>query len=304
MAIVHQSDISAWGRCPAAFGYKRAGWREPILSATAFGSVVHHALLVFERARAEGELHELAVRKAVETFIWYWNPLNIEAICEPVEIWLPRQGFSELRSRGITAIEKFAELVRFDDAELLGTEFGFMVPIDGTWDDELGEPHILAGSIDRLKAAMYRRYPVIGIDDYKTGKEYRYLRQNLQFTAYCYASTKKEFWTGWRGEDGFGEERGTQLYERFKGAARRGTWINMRQLKFQDAGWRGPDDYKRFALSVQQITASMQADIYPMTISGEVCTFCSFRDRCGGTGVPGDDHGKPGPAVPKTAAGQ
>lgn len=294
--IIHQSDLSAWNRCPAAFGYKRQGWPEPQSSAAAFGSVVHHALLVFERARAEGDGHELATRKAVETFVWFWNPMNIEAITAPVQKWLPRQSYGELRERGIESITKFCELVKFDDAELLGTEFSFMVPIDGTWDDDLGQPHILAGSIDRLVARKYRGYDVLGVDDFKTGKEYAYLRQNLQFTAYCYASTKLEFWVGAGGEDGFGPERGEQLFERFAGKARRGTWINMRKIKFQDAGWRGPIDYKRFALAVNQITASMREDIYPLTLSGDVCTFCSFRDRCGGVGVPDDDHGSPVPS--------
>lgn len=82
-----------------------------------------------------------------------------------------------------------------------------MVPIDGTWDDELGEPHILAGAVDRLAVRHY-----------------------------CYASTKREFWVGWRGADGFGEERGSLLYERFVGAGRRGTWINLRSAARVRAG--------------------------------------------------------------------
>lgn len=38
-----------------------------------------------------------------------------------------------------------ADLIRFDSHELLATEFPFIVPLPGTWDDELGEPHWLAG---------------------------------------------------------------------------------------------------------------------------------------------------------------
>jgi hypothetical protein len=48
----------------------------------------------------------------------------------------------------------------------------------------------------------------------------------------------------------------------------------MRTIKVQDAGWRGPKDYTRFALAVEQIVASMKAEIYPLSLSGETCQFC------------------------------
>jgi hypothetical protein len=291
--IIHQSDLSSWIRCPAAFNYSRLGWPQEQNSAAAYGTVMHHSLLVFERLRAEGASVDSAARSAQETFVHYWNPINIDSLTEPVKKWLPRQSYGGLRAKGIKVIGEFADLVRYDDAELLATEYAFQVPIQDTWDELLGEPHILAGSIDRLVARRYKRHLVLGVDDYKSGKEYTYLRQNLQFTAYCYASTTPEFWSGWRGEDGFGE-RGPEMHQRFSGAARRGTWINLKQLKFQDAGWRGPKDYKRFAVAVNQVAASIQADIYPMTLVGEVCTFCPFRENCCGVGVAEDAHGAPG----------
>lgn len=294
MAIVHQSDISSWIRCPTAYRYQRANQPRRQNSATAYGSVIHHALEVFERLRhTETVSFESAVSHAVETFAWYWHPANIESICEPVDLWLPRQGYSDLRARGMKAIADYAHLVRADDHELLATEYGFQVPIAGTWDEDSGEPHVLAGTIDRLAVRWYTGRPVLAVDDYKSGKEYRYLRQNLQFSAYCYATTRQEFWTGWRGEDGFGALRGMELHTRFAAYARRGTWINMRTVKFQDAGWRGPDDYTRFATAVEQIVASMKADIYPLSLSGETCQFCDYRDICAGVGVPDNDHGRP-----------
>ena len=303
--LIHQSDISAWGRCPAQFGYKRAGLETSTNSAMAYGSVMHHAIQVFETQLHQARLahkpktaeyekaFQVSVQTALETFVHFWNPMNIEGICDPIpnDGWLPRQGYSEMRKRGINAIRQYADLLRFDDHELLGTEYSFQVPIAGTWDDELDEPHVLAGSIDRLACRYYSREMTLCIDDYKTGKEYKYLRHNLQFTAYCYASTQPEFWTGWRGEEGFGVERGERLYARFADAKRRGTWINMKTFVRQDAGFRGEIDYSRFALAVSQITESIKADIFPLTISGEACTYCDFRKVCGGTGVPADDHG-------------
>ncbi len=635
MAIVHQSDIASWIRCPTAFMYGKQGQPRKQLSATAYGSVIHYALETFERLRHTGAGHTVSVEAAIETFRHYWSPLNIDAICEPVDVWLPRQGYNELRERGVQALRAYCQLVQFDDHELLATEFGFQVPIDGTWDYDLNEPHVLAGTIDRLAVRHHKRHPFVAIDDYKctapdtpvlmgdgteqradsilvgqkvlawvdgelrpslversqdngirtcvrvtsrhstqvvtanhpflvggqwikamdlhvgdlltlglntthaelvddktragsneayllgvlvgdgyfgdtpkltqndtdvvdalraalrgtgielagrepnfhfrgraalqdllnehglngkrsadkfipeavmaggapaaigflsgwldtdghvrvlpglppninwsttsetlarqgarllanldikanvqlirgsydgetywswrvsvstaygaarcaellqprgrkahamaaiptevlrpgprnrwpaydqdpvisldivpdqptwsltiadethvtagvvthnSGKEYKFLRQNLQFSAYCYASTKPEFWHGWRGEDGFGPGRGGQLFHRFEGKARRGTWINMKTIKFQDAGWRGPDDYRRFALAVEQIVASIKADIYPLSLSGETCQYCEFRDICAGTGVPANEHGEP-----------
>lgn len=288
-------------------GYRKAGLPSKTNSAAAYGSVMHHALQVLERliheARTQHDMKSpeflAAFRKAVqsslETFVHYWNPLNIESICEPVpnDGWLPRQGYSELRARGIDAIKKYADLIRYDDHELLATEFGFVVPIDDTWDEDLEQPHYLGGSIDRLAVRHYLRNIAVCIDDYKTGKDYKYLRHNLQFTAYAYATTKREFWVGNDGEDGFGEERGSRLYERFVDAPRRGTWINMRTFKMQDAGWRGPQDYNRFKLAIEQLAAMHRADIFPLTIFGEACQYCDYRSICGGTGLPLDDHGKP-----------
>lgn len=273
--------------------YGKQGLPRKQLSATAYGSVVHHALETFERLRhTEGVTFVEAVEAAIRTFEHYWHPMNIDAITEPVDIWLPRQGYSELRAKGIENIRAYCQLMQLDDGQLLATEFGFQVPIAGTWDEDLNEPHILSGTLDKLTLRRWHAKPILAIEDFKTGKEYRYLRQNLQFSAYCYASTRPEFWSGWRGEDGFGE-RGADMYQRFSTFARRGTWINLRTVKFMDAGWRGPDDYVRFALAVEQIVASMKADIYPLSLSGETCTFCAFRDVCAGVGVPDAKHGAP-----------
>lgn len=48
--------------------------------------------------------------------------------------WLPRQSYGELRNKGVEILKKYADLVQFDDQELLATEFSFCVPIQGTWD--------------------------------------------------------------------------------------------------------------------------------------------------------------------------
>lgn len=293
--LLHQSDLGAMSRCMAEYGYKRAGVANSTNSAAVYGTVMHHSLLVFERQMALGDSEALALNKAIETFIYYWLPANVSGLTDPVPAdgWLPNQGYAELRERGIDALKRMAVLIRMDEATVLAQEFGFVVDIDGSWDPVLQRPHQLAGSIDRLVTRHYSRKIVVGVDDWKTGAEYRFLRQNLQGTAYCYASTKREFWIGNGGEDGFGEERGNRLFEQFTDAGRRFTWINVKSAKYQDGGWRGPDDYNRLALAADQFAALVAADIYPLAISGEHCKFCSARTICGGTGVPANDHGAP-----------
>jgi hypothetical protein len=293
LATVHQSMISSWMRCPTAFKYDRAGLPRRQTSALSYGSVMHYALEVYTRKRVEGVPLDQAVKIAQETFDFYWNPINIEPICQPVDLWLRGQSYSGLRRKGIQALAEYAELTKYDEHEQLATEFSFQVPIDGTWDEDLEQPHILAGTIDKLAVRYYGRHETLCVDDFKSGREYPYLRQNLQFSAYCMATTRIEFWTGWNGEDGFGKQMGEHLYNRFKNAPRRGTWINVKQIKMQDAGWRGPEDYRRFAIAVEQIVASMKADIYPLNISGETCQFCEYRSVCTGTGIPTNDHGAP-----------
>lgn len=291
----HQSSLAAVSRCMQELGLKMAGAPSTTNSAAAYGSVMHHAITIFERELYTGTSKPEALQKAIETFLYYWLPANIEAICDPVPAdgWLPRQSYGELRNKGVEILRKYADLVEFDDQELLATEFSFCVPIDGTWDEELGEPHELVGSIDRLAARYYRRALTLAVDDYKTGVPYTYLRQNLQGTSYCYATTKREFWVGNKGEDGFGEQRGEELFQRFAAAGRRFTWINLRTVKYEDGGWRGPDDYNRLALAVEQYAALIKAEVFPLSISGAVCRFCDMRRICGGTGLPDDDHGRP-----------
>jgi len=296
--IFHGSDLQLGARCLAAYGFSRQNLPRRTNSGAAYGSVVHHSLEALERMRAEGVPFDEAVERSVATFLHYWHPHNIEAITDPVPAdgWLPRRSYGELRVRGVETIRAYADLIRFDEHEMLALEFGFVVPIDGTWDEELGEPHMLAGTVDRLLVRRYLRKPTLCIDDWKTQlKEPRYLRHNVQFTGYAYASTKPEFWVGYRGEDGFGPERGEQLFQRFRPAGRRATWIDLHRLKFVDAGWRGPIDYARLAQAVEGLAAVVKTGAYPLSISGDTCQWCDYRAICGG-GLPDTDHGNPSKA--------
>ena len=134
------------------------------------------------------------------------------------------------------------------------------------------------------------------IPTHNTGKDYGTrkgdLRWNVQFTLYSFATTQEKFWT-----DAWGQEEGTELFTRFSVLARRGTWISLKNgVDHQDAGWRGPQDYARGWAAVRGYVKAVKADIYPLSLTGDVCFFCAFREGiCGGVAVPDEDYGRPEP---------
>jgi hypothetical protein len=285
--ILHASDLSSWNRCPQQWHLTREGHPGNQLSATAYGSVLHHALHVLERT---GEL-----TKAEDTFRHYWHPHHIEAITEPVQTWIKGQSYGRLAARGLETLRRYADLLRFDDSELLALEFEFVVPVYGTIDLDTGEPHLLAGTVDRLAARRYHQVPTVSVEDFKSGQRPVYLRHHVQGTAYAYASTDARFWQGWPEQhtDGFGYDRGAELHERFADAARRFWWIDVSSsVDWVDGGFRGDRDYARLALAIQAVADSIRAGIYPLALAGDVCQYCPQRAVCGGIGLD-DAEGDP-----------
>jgi hypothetical protein len=288
--VLHQSDIQSWARCPQAWHLERQGAPRRQLSATAFGTVVHHALHA-------GAMEGNDVQVAIDTFDWYWHPLHIGALTEPVDTWLPGDSHASLQDRGRDTIRKFFDLARFDEAELLALEFEFAVPMDGVADPLDGSTVVLAGTVDRLVARRAKGHPEVGLDDLKTGRKKTHLRHNPQGTAYCYASTLPQFWQGNPAmhTEGFGDD-GTALYLRFASHARRFTWIDLKGgATWSDGGYRGPGDYARLKYAAQQLANSIRAGIFPLTMQGDVCTFCDVRASCAGIGLDdkdGDPRGR------------
>lgn len=323
--IIHQSDLANWNYCPARMGYSmglepltNGRWepapsgqapKEKQTSALAYGTVLHHAMHVLERDR------DLNV--AIKTFLYYWHPLNIEELGVPPvprDGWIARDSYGELRKRGVDTLRKYADLIRYDDHELLALEYEFVVPLGdtGMW---------LAGTIDRFAVRWYRQHETLCVDDYKTGQQKWNLRWNLQGTAYCYATHWSEFWSGVevRGQrldgrvvtytsEGFSgqeaqmgpavyEHRGLELDARFNTfpqmAYRRFTWINLKSFKIVDGGFRGPVDYQRLKLAAAQLVRAADERVFPLRLDGETCRYCTFRDHCGGTGQPDPRHGDP-----------
>lgn len=317
--IIHQSDLGSWNYCPRRMKYENEGRVEHTNSRLAYGTVLHHAIHVFERF---GDLD-----KATATFLHYWHPLNIDALTAPVprDGWFGRDTYGEMRKRGVEALQRYAELKRYDEHEVLGFEFDFVVPVQGLVVPFLGEERevYLAGTVDRLAVRWYRQRETVCIDDWKTGQQKWNLRDNLQGTAYAYASLQEEFFLGAEVEGvrlgsahgtkagevkrysskGFShqqplndefETRAHELIHRFdSGAPRRFTWINLKTVKIVDGGYRGPQDFGRLKEAIVDVTRSVDAGIYPLRIDGETCRYCTFRRTCGGTGVPDPEHGDP-----------
>ena len=330
--LLSYSQLSSWARCQLQKYYEDRAKHDPeapqpaVLSQTSYGTVVHYALMIGEQAKREGR--EDYVDLAVRTFVYYWNPENIEAVAPRVTEWLPRQTYAGLRDRGKQVIRTTLALLAKDDAHLLAVEYEFHVPIVVR-----GRTHTLRGMIDRLSVKKARGgVPYLCLDDYKTGKQPTYLRYNLQGSAYAYVSTLPEFWTGWDAS-GLGEletfdvdtiERVDSMFASWGVALHSGThwesavahdesdvssqdvaldgrplasrqfrWINLQDFKFADGGWRGPQDYARLHMAVDAYVRSCEAEVYSPTATGEICRYCSFRDSCGGIGLPHESAGAP-----------
>ena len=292
---IRQSDLASYGRCAQQKKLKdlsRQGLvkRESNLSRTIYGTVMHHALQIMETEHHAGSSSALTTAKS--TFAYYWTPDNLPQMAAHghpemaygIDEWLPRDTYGGMRSKGLQALEDYYALLITDDGVLLGLEIEFHVPVD------LGPigMHVLKGTIDRLAIRKFKNKPYLSVEDFKTGKQPTYLRYNAQFSVYCWATMQREFWAPWGDQQ---DER----WQGYKDYPHRGRWLDVRLNKVVDAGWRGQADYDRLMVALAEYVKAVEADVYPLSITGENCMYCPFRDgTCGGVAVPDEDAGKPG----------
>jgi hypothetical protein len=279
---VSQSTLASWASCPQQWHLGKTTPRTIEWSYTAFGTVVHHALQVLELHRD--------LQKALDTFEYFWHPLHIAEINPAPTHWREKESYGSLRVRGLAMIDTYWVMAESKRGTTLGLEFPFEVEVEGTVDKLTGRPHTLSGYVDKLQyktiAKDRRKTMVLEVVDFKTGKQKSGLRHNVQGTAYAYASTRREFWTP------FGDDA-QEMFEAFKDAPRHFVWVNLKDARFADGGYRGPQDYARLTVAVQQVCDSIQAEIFPLSIDAQFCTWCSHQTICGGVGLPSDDHGAP-----------
>lgn len=285
---IRQSDLGSYTRCPQqkkiSDQIQAAGGREQTLSATVYGTVVHHSLQVFEELRHAGRADALEV--ALATFAHYWEPENVGDL-EPggIDVWLPRQTYGGLRAKGLRVIQAYAEMIEADNGQLLALEYQFAVPLvlDGV-------QHTLTGTVDRMSRRINtsgKRFAYLNLEDFKTGKVPTYLRHNMQFTAYAWASLQRPFW------DGFDDPE--DAWSKTKDWARKTTWVDMATVTRKDGGWRGEQDYARLMVAMREYVKAVEHDVYPLNLRGDTCTFCPFSrtGQCGGVAVADEDEGRP-----------
>lgn len=107
---------------------------------------------------------------------------------------------------------------------------------------------------------------------------YGYLEEDLQFTAYSYATLQPEFWVAmFPGQPA----KGLELYEKYKDLPRYGEWVQLTDSKRMDAGIREERHYNRLIMAVNAMADSIAMRIFVPTISGETCRFCDYRKQCG-----------------------
>ena len=290
---IRQSSLSSYGRCAQQkklddLAGQGIGPRRSNLSRTVYGTVMHHALQTLESDYHAGS--GTALERAKSTFAYYWMPDNLPELAalgnaelvHGIDEWLPRDTYGGMRSRGLKALEDYYDLLTSDDGQLLALELFFEVPIDL---EEMGQ-HTLSGTVDRLAIRRFKAKPYLSIEDFKTGKQPPWLRYSVQWTVYSYAARHLEFWQPWGDQ---AEER----WQTYLGWAHRGTWIDIRLNKRVDAGWRSEQDYARLKVALKEYVKAVEADIYPLTLTGETCLYCPFKKTCGGVPVPDEDAGKP-----------
>jgi CRISPR/Cas system-associated exonuclease Cas4 (RecB family) len=46
-------------------------------------------------------------------------------------------------------------------------------------------------------------------------------------------------------------------------------------------------------VALAEYVRAVELGVYPLSMTGENCTYCPFRDACAGVPVPDEDHGRP-----------
>jgi hypothetical protein len=204
--------------------------------------------------------HDIALAK--KTFSYFWDhPREIDL---RIDYYNPRTTHESLRKRGLEMLDRYHELMPWKQGTLIGTEVRFEVPLGN---------HTLRGIIDKLFARPGKRR--LEVVDFKTSyKVPEKLRYNQQFTGYCYATERPEFWEGLSYD-----------WEDYQGWSREGWWYAARTAKMHSAGTRTALDYQRLVLAVDAMAEANALDIYPLSIAGESCGWCPFADEICGSEV-------------------
>ena len=212
---------------------------------------------------------------------WWLDPASLDPSYE-IQRWLPKRSFQSYAADGERILSHWWSLIEWDADVVLAREQHFIVPI--------GNGNELEGTIDKLTLRYRPKFNdhVLLVSDLKTTRKvpsYNYLRQDLQFSAYCFATTKPEFWTG--------VKDGEHYFEHAKGMQREAEWVQLTGPQRKHAGERNQQDYNRLAYAINMMAASIDMRIFVPNISGASCTFCDFREHCGLQDLDTEGHYQP-----------
>lgn len=263
--LVRQSDLKQWQSCPLKVRYDKVdGLRRLQSGSLTFGSIIHHCTQVMEET---GDL-EAAILLFKELWL---DPSKLGAEY-PIDYYVKGTSWVKYMEEGQRILRDWFAIFSWDTDLVLAREYTFTVPI--------GDGHHLTGTIDKLKV-VYRadldRW-VLLISDYKTSRKtptYGYLDEDLQFTAYCYATTQDEFWEHLPGG------RGLLLRDQYRDFPRYGQWVQLSASKTMDAGIREQRHFNRLVMAVNAYAQSLALRIFVPNLSGESCRYCEFRQQCG-----------------------
>jgi hypothetical protein len=280
--LIRQSTIKQFMQCSLKYKFSHEdGVLREQASAMSFGTVIHDAVLVMEVQQS--------LAAGVARFEELWDNLGrYNQSCQPAvagevtleyDYLLPRNTHLGYREMGQKILRDWWQLIQWESDVVLAREYTFTVPIGS---------HELNGTVDKLALRPLKGAKGFGVlvSDYKTSAKQPtrdYLQHDVQFHAYCYATTRPEFWVNLPPvtlADG-STITGPELFVKYVDAPRLSEWVQLRVPRRIDAGERTDVHYNRLKYAIDQIELSVATGIFVPDISGTNCEFCEFRKRCG-----------------------
>lgn len=265
---VRQSDLKTWAKCPLMYRWQHIeGLPREVSGSLVFGSVIHDCVLWMEERQD--------LNGALKRFDKFWmEPTQLDPEYD-IKYYVRGTSWRGFAQAGSKVLTDWWSIIQWDTDLTLKREYEFDVPI--------GAGHRLHGTIDVLKV-RYRAdidQWVLLISDYKTNKKvptYNYLEEDLQFSAYSYASLQEDFWRDMFPTD---PAHGLRLMAQYADYPRYGEWVQLTGPKRMDAGVREERHYNRLIMAVNALAESVAMRIFVPNISGESCRYCEFRAQCG-----------------------
>jgi RecB family exonuclease len=258
------SRLKLWMGCPLAAHYRYdEGLPSRPNGKTVFGTVMHGALELYNTT---GDYDAMVAKFKAD---WLRPPVEPE--------WWPRStSYAKLRAKGLEILESVKDHYRFQDRVVLGAEVRFLVPFGD---------HELTGIVDLVetrKSGTGRE--LLTVVDYKTQAKAPTTAElvlDTQMTAYLWAVSQREFWTGVKGDPEFpGLENGEWLWETVgRDMPKRAVWFGLWNGKELDAGPRKDEDFGRLYRVCEQIERAVAADVYVQKI-GSNCEICDYVEPC------------------------